>query len=539
LLISKNDAMSPPKSSSHRLSAVGLLVACGALAILGCVIIRIFNARLGHDQISYLLEAQRLVSGDELYGPHSSETNPPLIVWFSAVPVLLARLVGGSPEVLLRAVVLAMLCGSVAWSVAILRRGAAAIVNGASLGILAFAIVVAEFAPGAFEFGQREHLLIILLLPYILAVVTGVVKRLSTPECCALGLCAGIAIWFKPHDVLIIVGLELFLALRARTLRQVVTPEFLSTVLTSALILMFVCIFTPLYGKQVLPLLFDTYWAMGTKSALPLAISLHKYMLFVFLMLLVLFFFRRFLHDPATSIALLISSIAASIAFDIQHSDWRYHRYPHEVLLTIAFSYLLIDLLSPSLGRLMADQHLLRRTVFAAVAVMAAVLCFFAIRPRTLFPPPDRTELEQFLAHYPPSTTVYAFSTGVPALSAAYNLHLNWGSRFAHMWMLPAIIQNEMGPTGPSTPFKRLPPKTLARLAALQRTESTEDLNYWRPSVVLVQHCNAEESCQAMEGKSFDTIAWLSESPDFAAAWSHYQRQPDAPTSYDLYVRVR
>jgi hypothetical protein len=102
------------------------------------------------------------------------------------------------------------------------------------------------------------------------------------------------------------------------------------------------------------------------------------------------------------------------------------------------------------------------------------------------------------------------------------------------MWMMPAIIQNERGRTSASTPFKQLSPERTAWLAALQRRQSTEDLNYWHPSVVLVQRCTTEKPCQGVEGKNFDMIGWLRQSPGFAAAWSHYQRQPGID-GYDVY----
>ncbi len=267
-------------------SILALFVACGTLAIFGCVLTPYFTARPGHDQSSYLFEAQRLLSGVEPYGPHLTEVSPPLIIWFSALPVLLARSIHGSPVLFLRLLVTAMIFVSVAWCVRLLRRGDT-MTNPYSVGLLACAMLAIEFCIGPYNFGQREHLLIILLLPYILAVASGAVYRLSFAERCGLGVAAGIAIWFKPQDTLVLVGLELFLALRARGLRRVLTPEFLALVLTSSLVLTLVRLTAPLYFRVTLPLLVDTYWAFGTMNALPLALSQRGYMLQVLIMLLV------------------------------------------------------------------------------------------------------------------------------------------------------------------------------------------------------------------------------------------------------------
>jgi len=531
--------MEAKKTFNVPISLLTLFFACCAPAIFGFAFTPYFTARPGHDQSSYLFEAQRFLAGNELYGPHLSETNPPMIIWFSAIPVVLGRWMHGSATFFLRLVVFALIFGSVAWCVRVLRRSIA-ITGPVSLRLLTCAILAVEFVIGPYNFGQREHLLIILLLPYVLAVATGADCRFSSAERCALGVAAGTAIWFKPHDALVLVGLELFLSFRARGLRRIVAPEFLSLVLTGALVLVLVSVFAPLYGRVTLPLLFDTYWAIGTMNTLTLVLSSPGYILQVFVMLFACFLFRRSLRDPATSVALLVCSVAAFFAFAVQHNNWWYHAYPHQALLLLAMGYLLTDFLNPVIGKLASDSHPLRRVVLVASLAVAVLLWAMIVRPRAVLPAGthfESNELDEFLAQYKPSTTVYVFSTGVPALAFAYNHGLNWGSRFAHLWMMPAIVQNELGPTGAPAPFKRLSPETVARLAVLQRTESAEDLNYWRPSVVLVEQCNLNHSCQGIEGKDFNMISWFLQSPEFATAWSHYQRQPDFG-NYDVYRLV-
>jgi hypothetical protein len=502
-----------------------LFLICGALVIFGCVLTPYFTARPGHDQSSYLFEATRLLSGIEPYGPHLTEVSPPTIIWFSVLPVLLGRWMHGSPMFFLRLAVIVLIFGSVAWCVRILRHGSA-MTNSYSIGLLACAIVGIEFCIGPYNFGQREHLLIILLLSYVLATATEAVYRLSFVERCGLGVAAGFAIWFKPQDTLILVGLELFLALRARSLRRALTPEFLALVITSSIILMFVCM-TP-YVKVTLPLLFDTYWAFGTMSTFSLVLSHSGYMLQVLAIPLACFIFRRFLRDWATSTALLACSGAAFYAFAIQHNDWWYHAYPHQALLLLAWAYLLTDFLRPILDKLSSDSNLRRRTVLVASGAVAVVLCAIVANLHFVVTAGTHSQfdpLDQFLAQYKPSTTVYVFSTSEAALSSTNNQGLNWGSRFAHLWMLPAIVQNELGPEPPPAPFKRLSPETEARLASLLRKQSAEDLNYWRPAVVLVEQCNLGHPCQGIEGKDFDMISWFERSPEFASAWSHYERQ--------------
>ena len=315
---------------------------------------------------------------------------------------------------------------------------------------------------------------------------------------------------------------------------------------SGSLILAAMRVFAPLYFKPTIPLLFDVYWAYGNKNTLAMALSLRLYTVLVVLMLLACLLFRKRLRDPATSVALLAASVAASFAYDIQQTESRYHRYPFWALLVLALAYLSTDLVHSLFEKLSSDLRLVRRMLLVACGVIAVPLCVVAINPALLTKRVTRSQkaadshgdvLDQFFAKYKPSTTVYVFATSVGPFASAYNHDLNWGGRFSNLWMMPAIIQNELGPTGPPAPFKRLSEEKLATLAALQRTEATEDLTYWKPSVVLVERCSISQPCQGIEGKNFNMLPWFLKSPEFEAVWSHYRQQPGLD-DFDVYELV-
>jgi hypothetical protein len=527
-----------PETAAIPLSILAGVLGCGLLVVLASILSRYIVYPLGHDQLSYLFEAQRFLAGAKLYGSHLMETNPPMIIWFSAVPVMFAGWTHAPAVLCFQLLVLAMIFGSVAWCVRLLPRGNA-LVHPAAVALLGCVIFVVDLRGGAYNLGQREHLLITLVLPYLLACSTGAVARLSTAERCMLGVAAGIAIWFKPQHILILIAFEAFLCLRARSLRRLLTPEFLSTVLASSLILALVFSFAPLYLKVVYPLLLDTYWGLATATAFALALSLRIYTLEVSALLLACFLLRRSLRDPATTVALALCSFAASVAYDLQHTDWPYHWYPLKALLVVALAYFVVDLLYPLIVRIASHSFWIRRMVFAGSAASAILLCGTVIHPGLAHfaGKLPESDLDRFFSQYSTSTTVYVFSTSVQPLATAYSHGLDWGGRFPHLWMMPAIIQNELGPTNAFVPFKRLSPERLAQLANLQRADSVEDLNYWRPSTVLVERCNSQNPCLGIEGKNFDMISWFSQSPDFAAAWAPYRRQPGIK-DFDVYQRI-
>jgi hypothetical protein len=528
-----------PERPSARISPLAFWMESSAILLfVNKAILRLGDTFVGHDQSWYLIAAERLLSGAKLYGSQLRETNPPLIVWFSTLPVLLVRWFHLNPVVAFYSVILAAIFGCMLWCVRIAHLHAARM-SAAFPGLLGCAILYAEFRTDVPDFGQREQLVVVLMLPYILASASGAARNLRLAERCALGVVAALAVCFKPHYALVIVGLELFLALYTRSLRRALSSEFLSLAASCLLYLLLVHLFVPRYGREVVPLLVDTYWTYGTKSTLALAYGQRWVTLFTLAALLACIALRKFLYDPATAMALLVSSLAASLAYDIQHTDWTYHEYPHRTFLLLAVFYVVIDILCHLINKLHANRRLTMRFAAGLVALQACLIAFHLYRLLPVQTDVSNPSLDRFLATQNPHSTVLVLSTSAGTISSVFQRELNWGSGSPCLWLLPAIIQNQRGPTGPHVPFKRLAPDTVTRLAELQRSQATADLNHWQPTTVLIEQCTVQHPCQAIEGKDVDLLAWLLESPHFADAWSRYEKQPGAPPFFDLYVHTQ
>jgi hypothetical protein len=73
----------------------------------------------------------------------------------------------------------------------------------------------------------------------------------------------------------------------------------------------------------------------------------------------------------------------------------------------------------------------------------------------------------------------------------------------------------------------------------LQRSTVAEDLGIWKPTAVLVARCPPTQAypCQGLYGIPFDLLAWLSDSPSFAAEWKSYRRKT-GDEYFDVYERV-
>jgi len=522
------------RTQTHWLSRILTFVLSAWTALLLCSLINLFVlSPAGWDQSWYLYAAHRVMSGAQLNGPQLVEVDPPLVIWFSTIPVFLARLLHLDPLVMLKLVVLVMIAGSLLWSARILR----AVFPAMSPGFLYLALsslLSADIFLHGFDVGQREQILVILVVPYILSRVYGERSKLTFAELCAIGAIGGAAVCFKPHQVLILVALELFIAAWTRSLRQLARPDFLCAIVAILTYIAAVRLATPYFSAMV-PVLLETYWAYGPYSALHLIEAKSRFNLILLLAIVIFLWRRRTLRFGVVSGAFLACSLAASIAFYIQHTGWTYHAYPFEAFLLLAVLWIILDLLFPYMAAWDIRSSFAVSTLLLALVLLVPVIIYR--HHRAQYEAAHKPYVETIFAQCPPQTPVYLFSTSIDNFSVVLEHHLVWASRFAHLWMLPAILQNEIAEAGGPPPGKVLPAEVVAKLAALQRSETTEDFQRWKPAVVIVRQYQNSELRQNPNKLDFDPLAWFLRSPQFAAEWANY-RLKTRHGDYDVYTRI-
>jgi hypothetical protein len=489
------------------------------------------NPVLGHDQYSYLLEARRFLSGAELYGPQIAETNPPLIIWFSVIPVVAADALRISETIVFQIMTLILIVISVGWSLRIAGKWER-LRDQRTLLLLAIVLLIVEFPKRVLLLGQREHFTLICILPYVLSIALDVVSSLSRKERIALGVFAGLGVCFKPQEILIVVAIEAVIALIRRSFSHLLSIEFLSTTCTCVLYLILTALCAPRYITTMVPLLTDTYWALGSHSALYLALHQVPETCAAFLVLLAAFFWRRQIGERTALLILTTCWLASSVSFDIQHTDWSYHQYPAAAFSLLSIGVLLAFASKSVLVTYDRDSSSALRLACVIVLVMSLVL-------EMRIPPaaPLANDMGT-LSALRKGESAYIFSTSVWMVAEVYRRHLEWGSRYMHLWMLPSIIKNEAVAAGGrkaprDEPFKALTPERVAKLASIQRTTTAEDLDHWKPRVVLVQKC----PCEFIDDPRFNIIDWFSKDAVFSRAWSHYKKQPGF-AGIDVYRRL-
>src|SRR6185312_15777920 len=153
------------------------------------------------------------------------------------------------------------------------------------------------------------------------------------------GLAAGLGLALKPHQALLPIAVELYLIVRTRSLRSLLRPEPLCILAVAAGYIAAIHKLTPEYFTTVLPILRDTYWAVGSLSLPELvwqAIQLH-----ILAAVAIFFYIKRHRNhtgpwalDPVP--CLLIGGAASTFAYYLQGTGWYYQQLPALSFFAIA-----------------------------------------------------------------------------------------------------------------------------------------------------------------------------------------------------------
>jgi hypothetical protein len=306
-MASPADSLSPsPREAPAWPLAVALLLVIVAGVLL-------WNAELVNDVAWQLWVARQLAHGITLY-TDIVEVNPPLWFW-TAIPVVdLAQRLGVSSYHVLIPCVLALdivalllvrrLCRD-------LQSGVLIVLGFPVVTLLAFLDV----------FGQREHLTLIAIVPYLVLVARRA-DGLATGKTIAIacGVLAAFGIALKPHFLLVPVALEILLLVRTR--RLPFRPENVALAGSVVVYALSVLLLARAYFVASLPMLMiyqGDHRPIAYLMAQPAATM-------ACLLLLGLALYGR----PRSSIAqaALIAGMAFLAAYFLQGKGWRYHGAP-------------------------------------------------------------------------------------------------------------------------------------------------------------------------------------------------------------------
>jgi len=422
-----------------------LAVAVLAVALL-FVLTTVIRSPLKDDVAWLLWVAKKWLGGRELY-VDLVEVNPPLVIWLYAIPAGLAMVLNVAPKFASSLFFAAILLGSAWWTATLLHRRAPLLDR--RIPVFSVVATLLLVLPGV-EYGQREHLLAAVVLPYVALFVRALEgEREPLIQAAIAGAIAALGCAMKPSYGLALLLLEFIGLLRGhRRLRM--AP--LAFAVTCGVYGGAVLAFEPDFLTKAVPLALALY--EGTDTPVWHILAQSQNLLFGQAVALLLCWrsevtlgrhssFLRHLY-----LALVAFALACTVLFVMQGKDWFYHRLPATTPTVLALILWLAVVLQSQMGQL--GNAMRWRNVAAPMALGIVALVAFGVanvqrvRPWVVqaTEPNLSTEVKLVkLIKREKAKTYIAFSEwialGFPVVNDS---GVSWASRFDSMWALKGEI---------------------------------------------------------------------------------------------------
>ncbi len=325
------------------------------------------NHLLMNSDVSWFMHAaDRLLSGGT-YAKDYFEVNPPLTIYLSIPPVLLAKSLGLENQLASRIYIFVI--GLV--SLFVCHRLLGHIVSQTNKTFHAvFLLVLAAiyFMMPLSDLGQREHLLVMLTMPYFLLAASRIEAYQPVTLRLALvtGIMAGIGFAIKPFFYAPFIMVECYLATSRRSRASRMRTETIAVLCVLAAYIAVIGLFHRDYLTDILPFI-TQYYYQSYSSSLSLLIFNHNTYFIVLAILTSILSLQKSDQQVLLNI-LMCATIGFFISYLMQRTHWYYHIYPMLALSTL--------LIAMSLSELM-KRYLDFDTAINLSIISAMVLAYF------------------------------------------------------------------------------------------------------------------------------------------------------------------
>lgn len=471
---------------------------------------------VNHDA-AWLLEGSRRILHGGVIGLDFIDVSPPLIVWLGMPAVLLSELTDlylGSVFKLYVAA-LALLSLSLCWLVLSYLEMSTRLRTQ-----FFFVLSVICIAIQGYDFGQREHFMLILTLPYVLLIVARVSKVDPPGQLVAIvSLAAIFGFCIKPHFLAIPFLLELWVLSRRRKILGVFRQETILLGIGCLIYLAAIFLFAEGYPLYVVPRAVINYGAFSVSFSLLLQNIL--VLLGPKILVIILFFIfapKDAVRHPV-SIGFLVATLGAFCAALAQSKGWSYHLLPVTGFLAAGGGFIALKSLSE--GAIRPSLTMSAAAILLAVTVLKPTINHI----EDVFNEDGNTaivnKIARLLKDTPPSkTNTFAFNTSPRVVhSAILQAGAVWTSTACCYHFLPAAVLDPVDSSKDrETALQR------SKIASEQINSIWDEFEKKKPDIVIVDDA---EYKLALGFREFDYIAWFQkhETKRFNEIWSHYAEE--------------
>jgi len=473
-----------------------------------------------HPDVSwYLVATGRILDGARPYRD-IIEVNPPLAFYLTMPPVLAARLSHLSASACFIVYLFLLIAASVLLADRVLSqsRMASPLYRRAMPVTVFFALSILPMP----VFGEREHLMAVLVLPYLF-----LVSLRSRDEQCSrgiaalVGMIASLGFGLKPYFLIVPALLELYLMIRRRRIAGLGRPEVIMLGIGLALYGVSVPWLTPEYLDVIVPYGRLVYFAYA--ASLWDAVT-EPFVLFLGFPIMVYVLARSSVIVDRTADTFAVAAAGFFASYLIQSKGWDYHLLPTSVAAWLATTSLLLVTLEDRSERAARRRKPLLAWATGALATLASW-------PLAQGPVsnPFADQAKPIVERYAAGGAIYAFTShvwvGFPLVN---DTGVQWASRFPTQWLLPGALRRLRERPAPDAGTER----KLREIESYAVDAVVEDLERTPPAIVFVDKANPYFGESA-----FDYLGYFNRYPRFRQLWRAYVKIDELVISNGTYSR--
>ncbi|WP_072679795.1 hypothetical protein [Arcobacter sp. LA11] len=377
---------------------------------------------LNVDSTWMLYGANQILSGATLYSDLPA-LNPPLIYIYAIIPTIFSKITFLTKESLFVIFVILLIFISLYLSYKVLSSYYKK--ESSKIRCYLYLLFIILTVTISTDFGQREHLLMIFILPYILSMLYRNKINLSNKTLIIIALFSVFGFNIKPHFFLIFIGIELIYLIEQKNLKSIIRIDFFIIFLSGFIYLLFIFIFFNEYISIAIPLALEIYTKTFNKSYTFLLLNLDSLLVLLIITFWILFSYRKIDLSIKIFISLFFTTL---LIYLIQKKGWLYHRIP---FFTIGYLFL-IHIYFHSIKK----QYKRYMIFFIFISTHIIIQNITSV--------PRFYELENIVNSLPQKSKVHIISVDVArGQSLTIEKKHIWASRFAGLIILNKILKDK------------------------------------------------------------------------------------------------
>ena len=413
------------------------------------------------------------------------EINPPWAMYLVLPAIWLADFLTISDTSAIYVFTAAVLFTSLAWVAHILNHDNSLSEPNRLVVLLLAALAVT--VPAMANIAQREHLMVILALPYVFGFLV-----LPRPDSGFGGVAracfAAVGLMMKPHFILIPVALTLVEIVKLKSLRPVFAPSNLTFLLLGLLYVLLVARFHPAYFSDIVPLGIQVYGAYGYDG---LTVLMGAKPIFIAAFAGLLLAGARKVKGAKSLAAVVLSVLFIYLA---QWTGYAYQSLPITMFVALAAGWFVV-------------QPQLKPTMRLFSLLLVFFINGYAIN-KGFYTNPWVGYLSQTLKGFDQPKRMMSLSTNLgEAFPYVLEANVGWTSRYPALWAIPGALNGlarlDCGDSAPEC-------ENLQAILAQSRRAIVDDLIAQQPNILLVMRKAAY-----VEDPDFEFITFLSVDPRF------------------------